>query len=292
LPEGIGDGTVLRLRGLGLTRGARRGDLYLHVRAIATPAPADASRFPHPVDCAPTVGGARPQGTSFSALRPAVAEAAPLITDEDAIRAVGAYFSMRVPGQAPIMTFVWRCDHAGRSRCSTVAVWHVRANDQICTVFEDGHVEPTFENLLSPKDIDPPSYEELATLNAELRLKSPEAIARLLDAMEGSATWDAQSRRFVCTDSGWVTTVQALDYYVDDPGLWQQRAEAASKAAIDDEMGEWERAVQNAVREHFTALLGAATSGADSRSAGDSAGAEPSTVQEAPDDVITHAPAS
>ena len=155
-----------------------------------------------------------------------------------------------------------------------------------------GRAPPTFEKLLSPKDIDPPSYEELATLNAELRLKSPEAIARLLDAMEGSATWDAQSRRFVCTDSGWVTTVQALDYYVDDPGLWQQRAEAASKAAIDDEMGEWERAVQNTVREHFTALLGAATSGVGSRPAGDSAGAEPSTVQEAPDDVISHSPAS
>jgi len=290
LPEGIGDGTVLRLRGLGPSGEARRGDLYLHVRAIAPPAPADATRSPHPIDCEPNVGVAEPQGTSLRALPPVVAAAAPLITEEEAVRAVGAYFSRRSPGQAPIMTFVWRCDHATRSRCSTAAVWHVRANDQVCTVYEDGHVEPTFESLLSPKDVHPPSYEELATLNAELRLKSPEAIARLLDTMEGYATWDAQSRRFVCTDSGWVTTVQALDYYVDDPGLWQQRAEAASKAAIDDEMGEWERALQDTVREHFTALLGAATSGAGSGSAAASSG--PSTVQEAPDDVISHSPAS
>jgi hypothetical protein len=89
-----------------------------------------------------------------------------------------------------------------------------------------------------------------------------------------------------------VTTVQALDYYVDDPGLWQKRAEEASKAAIDDEMGEWERALQNTVREHVTALLGAATSGAGSRSAADPASSGPSTGQEAPDNVISHSPAS
>ena len=69
LPEGIGDGTVLRLRGLGPSGEARRGDLYLHVRAIAPPAPAYVSRFPQPVDCESNVGGARPQGISFSALR-------------------------------------------------------------------------------------------------------------------------------------------------------------------------------------------------------------------------------
>lgn len=185
-----------------------------------------------------------------------------LLTEEDATRAVSAYFSMHLPGHAAIATFVWRCDHGDRSRCSPAAVWHVRVNDQVCAVYESGHVKPAFANLLSLEDIRRPSYEELAALNAELGSKSREAVTRLLDLIERYARWDVQSGRFVCTDSGWVTTVQALDYYVDDPELWQKRAEAASKAAIDDEMEEWERGLQNAARERLTARFNAATSGA------------------------------
>ena len=60
----------------------RRGDLYLHVRAITTPAPADANRPPHPIDSEPGVGVAQPQGTSLSARHPIVTAAAPLITEE------------------------------------------------------------------------------------------------------------------------------------------------------------------------------------------------------------------
>jgi len=127
-------------------------------------------------------------------------------------------------------------------------------------VYENWLVKPTFPSLLSLEDVRRPSYEELAALNAELGSKSPEAVGRLLDIIERYANWDVQSGRFVCTDSGSVTTVQALDYYVDDPELWQKRAEAASKAAIDDEMEEWERGLQNAARERLTTVFNAPTS--------------------------------
>ena len=188
------------------------------------------------------------------------AQATAPLTEEEAIRAVSAYFTTHLPGHAPIATFVWRCDHGDRSRCSPAAVWHVRVNDQVCTVYENWLVKPTFPSLLSLEDVRRPSYEELAALNAELGSKSPEAVGRLLDIIERYANWDVQSGRFVCTDSGSVTTVQALDYYVDDPELWQKRAEAASKAAIDDEMEEWERGLQNAARERLTTVFNAPTS--------------------------------
>src|SRR5438132_3102897 len=249
LPDGIGDGTVLRLRRCGLSGEAGRGDLYLHVQAATAAAPTGEIQPADATDRQPSVSAAVPPGALSDPLPPRVTAGGPPLTEEDAARAVSRYFSLHLPGQASVVTFVWRCDHGDRSRCSASTVGHVRANDQVCAVYADGRVEPTFAGLLSLTDVHRPSYEELALLNAELGLKSPEAIGRLLDTMEKYATWDAQSRRFVCPDSGWVTTVQALDYYVDDPGLWEKRAEAAWKAAIDDEMEEWERAMPNAALE-------------------------------------------
>ncbi len=272
LPDGVGAGTVLRLRRFGLPGEVGRGDLYLHIQAATTAAPAGESQPWDATDHEPSVGTAVPQGPLSDPLPSGVTSEAPPLTEEDAARAVGRYFSLHLPGQAPVVTFVWRCDHGDRSRCAAAAEWHVRANDQVCTVYEDGRVEPTFAGLLSLKDIHRPSYEELAVLNAELGLKSPEAIGRLLDTMEKYASWDAQSRRFVCPESGWVTTVQALDYYVDDPGLWEKRAEAAWKAAIDDEMEEWERAMPNAALERFTALFAVAATGAALRATTGAAG--------------------
>jgi len=292
LPDGIGAGTVLRLRRFGLPGEVGRGDLYLHIHAATTAAPTGDIQTSDAADRAPSVTAAVPQGPLSDPLPSGVTGEAPPLTEEDAARALSRYFSLHLPGQAPVVTFVWRCDHGDRSRCSAAAVWHVRANDQVCTVYEDGRVEPTFASLLSLKDIHRPSYEELAVLNAELGLKSPEAIGRLLDTMEKYASWDAQSRRFVCPESGWVTTVQALDYYVDDPGLWEKRAEAAWKAAIDDEMEEWERAMPNAALERFTALFTVAATGAAVRATTGAAGSGARTVPEAPDTELSRAQAS
>jgi len=292
LPDGIGAGTVLRLRRFGLPGEVGRGDLYLHIQAATTAAPTGDIQTSDAADRAPSVSAAVPQGPLLDPLPSGVTGEAPPLTEEDAARALSRYFSLHLPGQAPVVTFVWRCDHGDRSRCAAAAVWHVRANDQVCTVYEDGRVEPTFAGLLSLKDIHRPSYEELAVLNAELGLKSPEAIGRLLDTMEKYASWDAQSRRFVCPESGWVTTVQALDYYVDDPGLWEKRAEAAWKAAIDDEMEEWERAMPNAALERFTALFTVAATGAAVRATTGAAGSGARTVPEAPDTELSRAQAS
>ena len=292
LPDGIGAGTVLRLRRLGLPGEVGRGDLYLHIQAATTAAPTGDIQPSDAADRAPSVSAAVPQGPLSDPLPSGVTAEAPPLTEEDAARAVSSYFSLQLPGQAPVVTFVWRCDHGDRSRCSAAAVWHVRANDQVCTVYEDGRVEPTFASLLSLKDVHRPSYEELAVLNAELGLKSPEAIGRLLDTMEKYASWDAQSRRFVCPESGWVTTVQALDYYVDDPGLWEKRAEAAWKAAIDDEMEEWERAMPNAALERFTALFTVGATGAAVRATTGAARSGARTVPEAPDTELSRAQAS
>jgi len=280
LPDGIGAGTVLRLRRFGLPGEVGRGDLYLHIQAATTAAPTGDIQPSDATDREPSVRAAVPPAPLSDPLPSGVTAEAPPPTEEDAARAVSRYFSLQLPGQAPVVTFVWRC--------SAAAVWHVRANDQVCTVYEDGRVEPTFASLLSQKDVQRPSHEELAVLNAELGLKSPEAIGRLLDTMEKYASWDAQSRRFVCPESGWVTTVQALDYYVDDPGLWEKRAEAAWKAAIDDEMEEWERAMPNAALERFTALFTVAATGAAVRATTAAAG----TVPEAPDTELSRAQAS
>ena len=292
LPDGVGAGTVLRLRRFGLPGEAGRGDLYLHIQSATTAAPTGGIQTSDATDREPSVSAAVPRGALSDPLPSGVTTQAPALTEEAAARAVSRYFSLHLPGQAPAVTFVWRCDHGDRSRCSAAAVWHVRANDQVCTVYEDGHVEPTFAGLLSLKNIHRPSYDELAVLNAELGLKSPEAIGRLLDSMEKYATWDAESRRFVCPDSGWVTTVQALDYYVDDPGLWEKRAEAAWKAAIDDEMEEWERAMPNAALERFTALFTVAATGAAVRATAGAAGAGPRPVPEALDAELSRAEAS
>jgi hypothetical protein len=292
LPDGVGAGTVLRLRRFGLPGEASRGDLYLHIQASTTAPPTGDSQTSVASAGEPGVSDVAPQGPLSDPLPLGVTAEAPPLTEEDATRAVSRYFSLHLPGQAPVVTFVWRCDHGDRSRCSAAAVWHVRANDQVCTVYEDGRVEPTFPNLLSPQDVRRPSYEELAVLNAELGHKSPEAIGRLLDTMEKYASWDAQSRRFVCPESGWVTTVQALDYYVDDPGLWEKRAEAAWKAAIDDEMEEWERAMPNAPLERFTALFTGAAAAAAVRAITGAAGSGARPVPEALDPELSRVRAS
>ena len=292
LPDGIGAGSVLRLRRFGLPGELGRGDLYLHIQAATTAAPTSDIQPSDAADQEPSVSAAVPPGSLSDPLPSGVTAEAPSLTEADAARAVRRYFSRHLPGEAPVVTFVWRCDHGDRSRCSAAAVWHVRANDQVCTVYEDGRVEPTFASLLSRTDVHRPSHEELATLNAELGLKSPEAIGRLLDTMEKYASWDAESRRFVCPESGWVTTVQALDYYVDDPGLWEKRAEAAWKAAIDDEMEEWERAMPNAPLERFTTLFTVAATGAAVRATTGAAGSGARTAPEAPDTELSRAQAS
>jgi hypothetical protein len=230
LPRNIGEGTVLRIHGGGQPGAVGPGDLYLHIRRIA-PLQGDA-----PVD--------QPAAATASATHPVAwgatpeDEPSPATSEEAAMSAVRSYVVRLVPDEEPLISFAWPCDHGPRARCAETAVWHVRVNDQVGTVHSDGRVEVSFPTLLR-RGADPrPSREALEILNPELASKDPGAVGRLLGLIEGHAQWDGHGHRFVCVDSGSVTTIQALDYYVDNPDVWLMRTKAASRAAIDDEMQE------------------------------------------------------
>jgi hypothetical protein len=237
LPPNLGEGTVLRIRGGGSTGRAGAGDLYFHLRLTAPPA---AQRDEQPLAQALAGQG---QESPSSAAPGGSAPARQITTEAEALNAVRTHLVTLFPEEEPLISFVWPCDQGARPRCSAAAAWHVRVNDQVCTVCFDGRVEASFPTLLSRRGARCPSGDELMALNPELEHKDLDSLSRLLSVIEGYARWDERLGRFVCLESGWVTSVQALDYYVDDPDLWQAKARAALNAAVDDEMREADHAL-------------------------------------------------
>jgi hypothetical protein len=241
LPQNVGEGTILRIRGGGSPGRAGSGDLYFHLRLTAPPTDAHDEHLQESRS-EPAASGARHERPSSAGPRES-APAAQVVAEAEALNAVRAHLVTLFPEEEPLISFVWPCDQGARPRCSAAAAWHVRVNDQVCTVCFDGRVEASFPTLLSRRGARSPSGDELTALNPELQQKDLLALSRLLDVIEGYARWDERLGRFVCLESGWVTSVQALDYYVDDPDLWQAKARAALNAAVDDEMREADHAM-------------------------------------------------